>query len=398
MAAYGTSMDGMRRATDKEVQGHKARDSQRTGVSLATPARSLLSPCPAPSSASPHTGARWVFLLVQAVKVAGHADARYNGVYTISKASYGFPCFFKDEQHLLMHDVKNDCWRFGAPGMCGGSVKFHTTLDEGHAVSFCESPSGDVPMGKNSWNGRELTVSQEPHPDNVANRLCCGIEGYVAASDLGELESALLFVKQMTDTLSKLPKRHGIDDMLAESQKPPFLDVAVAAADGKPGCLTVPQWYDHIQQTTEGATPALMDVHEPQKDFKMAAAPDGKGPMRWAHPDHGFEFALDQTLSRLPEQCFDKADWEPMITAVLAQAKDIRRVWDHDLGFGALNSLCEKVLSSGAQPEFPRGLCIESMQHFFKESMKLQKDMKKCEAAVKEELKKVQVITDRQEE
>eukprot|EP01045_Picozoa_sp_COSAG04_P018968 COSAG04_NODE_1798_length_5553_cov_4.452695_1_plen_128_part_10 len=34
---------------------------------------------------------------------------------------------------------------------------------------------------------------------------------------LAELESALHFVKQMTDTLSNLPKRHGIDNMLAES-------------------------------------------------------------------------------------------------------------------------------------------------------------------------------------
>ena len=44
--------------------------------------------------------------------------------------------------------------------------------------------------------------------------------------------------------------------------------------------------------------------------------------MRWAHHKHGFEFCLTQTLARMPEQFFDKADWEPVLTAALGQAKD----------------------------------------------------------------------------
>ena len=130
----------------------------------------------------------------------------------------------------------------------------------------------------------------------------------------------------------------------------------------------------------------------------MRPAADAAGRMRWAHPDHGFEFALGQTLARLPAQFFDKADWEPVITAALAQAKDIRRVWDHGLGFGALNSLCEKILSSGAQPEKPRGLCIESMQHFFKESMKLEKELGKLRKEVQGELTKVEALVSKQNE
>ena len=61
-----------------------------------------------------------------------------------------------------------------------------------------------------------------------------------------------------------------------------------------------------------------------------------------------------------------------------------------------MNDIVTAVAGGIAADQGPQAYIC--MQHFFKESMKLQKDMKKCEAAVEEELKKVQVITDRQEE
>ena len=111
------------------------------------------------------------------------------------------------------------------------------------------------------------------------------------------------------------------------------------------------------------------------EDFVMDPASDGKGFMRWAHPEHGFEFDLGQILSSLPEKFFDKRDWEPMIVDVLKLATAIRREWPRKKGFREVDEFCQEVMSTGAQPEFQRGVCFEFIQRYFNASLPLKRQV-----------------------
>eukprot|EP01046_Picozoa_sp_COSAG06_P093724 COSAG06_NODE_39903_length_407_cov_1.246753_1_plen_124_part_01 len=87
------------------------------------------------------------------------------------------------------------------------------------------------------------------------------------------------------------------------------------------------------------------------KEFKMKPGTDDNGVLRWMHDDHGFVFRLKDTLSTLPAEYFDKADWEPVISDVLMEASEIigHQDWPNELGLGAYDEFSKDVLSSGLQ-------------------------------------------------
>ena len=158
------------------------------------------------------------------------------------------------------------------------------------------------------------------------------------------------------------------------------------------GLLTVDKYFESLQALVsdlEYAVPDFMHSLLPQKQFELIDKAGQPGPLRWACTETGFERVLRDTCENPPEKYFQKDEWVPLVTDIVAKATAITRAWPGQIGFKTVDDAMEKILSSGLEANSNRGELLASAVEFMTEKKKGHKKIQECIAKVDDRVKVV---------